>query len=509
MVMAAPRRRLLDPRLCLGLLLWLWLTAAGSTAAGGAIRCPALVAVGDYLNQTDHHDGHYHLRLTGERVTATFSTSRSAVAAGTREGPAPLFTVPSTFRPPYPILRTVVGQPVRADGNLDPDRRTPRRFLLQVGADGAVHYGDQSPGADYLTYALQTIWGTTPAANDHAVLQILDADWFGETVLSQQPPPVQTEIPAYEDKFGSHPAQMAGPYVTLDAEGRVTTLGAWVSRGYALAELGELHELTDLNLEGIPVPNTGMFDSHDEFLEYLEQEGLLRKGLSPERARQLYLYGLVGEIPPQLGQLKKLRHLNLSRNLLTGAVPLQVTHLASLEILDLSANLLTGDLPGALGPLQHLQRLLLSHNQFTGPLPPEWGKLQHLRWLFLGSNQLTGPLPPEWGQLTNLQILWLYNNQLTGPLPPEWGQLHQLQSLELYENQLAGPLPPAWGHLTNLKTLHLRGNQLTSISPELGQLTNLSRLDLSHNPLAGCVPAAWQAQDMNVLGLFGLPFCQD
>ena len=112
---------------------WRWLAAAGSAAAGGAIRCPALVAAGDYLNQTDHHGGHYHLRLTGDRVTATFSTSRSAVPAWTREGTAPLFTVPPAFRPPYPILLTVVGQPVRADGNLDPDRRIPHRFLLQVG----------------------------------------------------------------------------------------------------------------------------------------------------------------------------------------------------------------------------------------------------------------------------------------------------------------------------------------------------------------------------------------
>ena len=59
------------------------------------------------------------------------------------------------------------------------------------------HYVDDDhvEGVGHLAYALDTVWGTTPTANDRAVLEILDEYWFGETLLSAEPPPVQFEIP--------------------------------------------------------------------------------------------------------------------------------------------------------------------------------------------------------------------------------------------------------------------------------------------------------------------------
>ena len=539
MVMAAPWRRLLDPRLCLGLLLWLWLTAAGSTAAGGAHRCPALVAVGDYLNQTDHHDGHYHLRLTGERVTATFATSRSAVAAGTREGPAPLFTVPSAFRPPYPILRTVVGQPVRADGNLDPDRRTPRRFLVQVGADGAVHYGDQSPGADYLAYALQTVWGTTPAANDRAVLEILDEAWFDAPMLSRTPPPERHE--SHLDYIVIFPP--SGLFVTLRADGRVTELAVDyqdLSRPIPPA-LGELTALEHLDLgkpilTSYPDPSrSGVTGAIPPELGQLTQLKSLRLSgnyltgaIPPELGHLTQLKGLslaknllIGPIPPELGQLTQLNWLGLGKNLLTGEVPPELGHLVGLYHLDLRsldydlvreklpalvqaglelpAAPLTGVLPSTLGQLTNLGTLHLSMNHFSG-LPPELGQLPQLHTLTIDHNQLTS-LPPELGQLAQLQDLRLSGNQLTS-LPPELGQLAQLQDLRLSGNQLTS-LPPELGQLAQLQVLWLSGNQLASLPPELGQLAQLQSLGLSGNQLASLPPELGQLAQLQSLGLSG------
>ena len=79
---------------------------------------------------------------------------------------------------------------------------------------------------------------------------------------------------------------------------------------------------------------------------------------------------LTGAIPPQLGQLTRLRHLDLSGHLLSGTFPAELGRLASLEYLDLGDNWLTGPLPPALGQLPRLQTLkceTVSGIQYIGP----------------------------------------------------------------------------------------------------------------------------------------------
>ena len=56
-------------------------------------------------------------------------------------------------------------------------------------------------------------------------------------------------------------------------------------------------------------------------------------------------------------------------------------------------NGLTGEIPPELGGLSNLRALLLSENQLTGEIPPELGGLSNLRWLGLSGNQLTGCIP--------------------------------------------------------------------------------------------------------------------
>ena len=249
---------------------------------------------GDYEDPVAHADGRYELQLAGARVAATFSTSRVPVSYWAREVAATLFTVPEPFRPPYSVLRTAVGTPVLADGTVDLDHPGPRRFLLRVEPDGtvhyvspvttrapqlqvdrdgsgwgALHYVDAAPveeEAEYLAYTLHTVWGTTPAANDRAVLEILDAHWFGESLLSAEPPPVQFEVPAHVGGYDLYektiPAALVGAFVTFDADGRVTALGAPTNEakvsagapdhrfhGSLPAELGQLHRLEHLDLE--------------------------------------------------------------------------------------------------------------------------------------------------------------------------------------------------------------------------------------------------------------------
>ena len=473
---------------------------------------PAQVAAGLHPNQTDPGAGLYLLQLTGERVTATFTATHPP---GPQAGRAPLLVVPPPFRPPYAIQRTVEGPGGPTYGSPEPDLPTFPRFLLQVNPDGSVHYvGDTpDPGEDRQTYTLHTVWGTTPAANDQAVLEILDQAWFQAPVLSRTPPPVRRQTHRVQDK--SLPKHLRfipeDLFVTRRADGRVTALGIrnnLILDHFIPPALGELTALQYLDL------------GTQFSIFYGDRFGM----------------GLIGPIPPSLGQLTQLQTLDLGANYLTGPIPPELGQLTQLENLVLGSNLLTGRIPPELGQLTQLEYLGLGGNLLTGTVPPELGQLTRLVVLYLDSHDhdrvrfdlparytadlelpdtpLTGGIPASLGQLTSLRTLSLRINQLSGPIPPELGQLTKLIWLDLSDNQLTGPIPPELQHLAWLWRLDLSGNQLSGpIPPELQHLAHLETLHLDGNALTGCLPAAWRDRFRVGAQTNGepqyLPYCPD
>lgn len=145
---------------------------------------------------------------------------------------------------------------------------------------------------------------------------------------------------------------------------------------------------------------------------------------------------------------------------------------------------LIGGLPPEIGNLSNLTFLNLEFNHLSS-LPPEIGNLSNLRHLDLWSNSLTS-LPPEIGNLSSLRLLELADNNLT-TLPPEIGDLSNLTVLRLMDNNLRS-LPPEIGSLTSLTYLDLWGNNLSSIPLEIGNLSNLTQLDLDLNNIESLPP---------------------
>ena len=257
--------------------------------------------------------------------------------------------------------------------------------------------------------------------------------------------------------------------------------------------------------------------------------------------------GLNGRIPPELGRLDGLVHLNLAINRLTGSVPPELGRLVALRQLSLDRNALTGTVPAKLGQLGRLESLWLRENRLTGPVPPElfaipahdlshqllcapasrlspplfddctlllalketlageaelnWSEALPLyEWqgvtvggpparvtdLTLAANGLTGRIPPELGRLDGLVHLNLAVNRLTGPVPPELGHLVALRHLSLDRNALTGTVPAELGQLGRLESLWLRENRLTGPVPP--ELFAIPEHDLSHQLL--CAPAS-------------------
>jgi len=242
--------------------------------------------------------------------------------------------------------------------------------------------------------------------------------------------------------------------VNTDSHGRVTHLSLTLNNlaGVIPPELGNLANLTHLEL--------------------------------PEN------YLLRDSIPPELGKLANLRSLNLYNNRLSGSIPAELGNLANLTNLQLYSTRLSGSIPAELGNLANLTNLSLHDNRLSGSIPAELGDLDNLRYLGLYNNQLSGSIPPELGNLTSLKHLDLFSNQLSGSIPAELGKLDNLTSLRLLNNQLSGSIPTELGNLDNLDRLSLRNNQLSgSIPAELGDLDNLRYLGLSNNQLSGNIPA--------------------
>ena len=258
--------------------------------------------------------------------------------------------------------------------------------------------------------------------------------------------------------------------VYVDSEGRVSGLGLWANAlaGSIPPELGNLTRLRSLRLGG----------TAGDAVRFRKVGN-----------------GLTGAIPPELGDLPELRSLSLGNNNLTGPIPAELGNLSNLQSLVLASNDLKGPIPAELGDLSNLDWLSLGHNDFSTSIPPELGELPNLTFLRLDNAGLTGSIPGELGHLSNLRELILERNELRGPVPPALGRLASLETLDLGRNGLSGPIPPELGRLPQLLQLLLSNNGLTGPVPGgLGALATLEVLELTNNAgMSGALPSSLTA----------------
>ncbi|KAG2684981.1 hypothetical protein I3760_10G102800 [Carya illinoinensis] len=254
-------------------------------------------------------------------------------------------------------------------------------------------------------------------------------------------------------------------------------------------------------------------------------------------ALDLSYMGIVGTIPPHIGNLSFLVSLRITNNSFRGKMPidssrlyrLKVLHFghnefggnaiskmsnlqeiflggtklsglmpsiffnrSSLQLLELGFNTLSGALPTYIfNQLPNLQYLSVSHNQFSGELP-EIGNLTMLRVLYLNHNNFEGSIPSEIGKLQNLEVFSNANNGFVGLIPFKIFNISTIQKISMATNEFSGHLPLDMGlFLPKLKQLGLSENKLSGRIPNsISNASQLNLLDLSRNSVSGIIPKA-------------------
>ncbi|TAE21482.1 MAG: hypothetical protein EAZ92_16940 [Candidatus Kapaibacterium sp.] len=156
--------------------------------------------------------------------------------------------------------------------------------------------------------------------------------------------------------------------------------------------------------------------------------------------------------------------------------------MAALTRLDISNNQIPGNIPAEIGGLRRVEMLLLNHNRFTGEIPSTLGELQQIRELDLSANTLTGQVPTRLAEARALERLALTRNELTGRIPTELGTLPNLRALALDSNRFTGALPESFSQLARLQNLRVNSNALASL-PNLRRLSGLTVLNVARNQL--------------------------
>ena len=199
---------------------------------------------------------------------------------------------------------------------------------------------------------------------------------------------------------------------------------------------------------------------------------------------------LSGYIPAELGNLTKLTKLDLASNDFSGVLPEALSNLKNIEQLDLSDNGLTGILPSWISNLKRLKRLRVMENRFNGTIGQTLSSLNKLTELTLGRNKFSGSISGFITALSNLESFICGAAGFTGPIPAGISRLSKLRMLHLDYNQFNGTILRKISTLTNLKRISLQYNQFSGEIPRgmLPKFHNLESFDVSNNNFSGRIP---------------------
>ena len=166
--------------------------------------------------------------------------------------------------------------------------------------------------------------------------------------------------------------------------------------------------------------------------------------------------------------------------------------------LDLGWGGLTGTLPPEIGNLSRLRELHFYDNfDLTGPLPPEVGNRRRLESLGLTSTDIYGLLPASVCNLSNLVYLGLSWSEMRGPLPQCLTNLSELDSFGTWETFLCTPADAAFQTwlegLSDTHGIHTCAPATLAVAPDEISLRGAVAQSIAVAQTGGGDPVMWTA----------------
>eukprot|EP00585_Thalassiosira_rotula_P004091 CAMPEP_0196142354 /NCGR_PEP_ID=MMETSP0910-20130528/11563_1 /TAXON_ID=49265 /ORGANISM="Thalassiosira rotula, Strain GSO102" /LENGTH=688 /DNA_ID=CAMNT_0041403657 /DNA_START=40 /DNA_END=2106 /DNA_ORIENTATION=- len=264
---------------------------------------------------------------------------------------------------------------------------------------------------------------------------------------------------------------------------------------------------------------TGVYESHKVWLsstDECEWYGVICSKDDVVRGVELMGNSLIGEIPPEISQLRFLQYLALNGNCLYGTIPPEFGNMPNLLSLELHGNGLSGKLPTELYDASKLQLLnvamqysynsvcIMSNNTYVNTVYERGGvtsrdlnfgligqvldsnvtKWTSMKGLHLFDNSFSGKVSDEVGSLKYLVYLRAHNNRLSSILPNKLTNLKKTREVYLYRNEMYYGIPSRIGDMEDLEDLRLHENEMDGEIPDslysLRKLKNLWLQDTVH-----------------------------
>ncbi|KAK2991189.1 hypothetical protein RJ640_002303, partial [Escallonia rubra] len=169
----------------------------------------------------------------------------------------------------------------------------------------------------------------------------------------------------------------------------------------------------------------------------------------------------------------------------------------SLPNIESTGDLFNGTLPESIGQLSKLKSLDLFGNHFYGTLPESIGQLSKLEVLQIDDNMLEGVVSEvHFANLSNLRVFYGDDNPLILQVNPKWSPPFQLETLSLRSWRRVSKFPNWLQAQQRLNHLDLSSTRISDIVPTwfCNLSSQFSYLNLSHNQLHGVIPSIPKAK---------------
>lgn len=198
-----------------------------------------------------------------------------------------------------------------------------------------------------------------------------------------------------------------------------------------------------------------------------------------------HLDAYVVALPEQIGNLKKLRYLDVKSR--TSASPQSISECRALEYFRINyEDQATGEviLSSKFGDLKNLKEFYITTHRLR-QLPASFSQLSALQSLTISGTGLQ-TIPEDFGALSNLTTLMLYGSFTR--VPSSIGNLSKLSALFLGGNATA--LPESFGNLSSLTYFNGDHAALKTLPKSIGRLKKLSEINLQYSAIES-LPASF------------------